>query len=331
MVPYRGRAALAPPSCSPALERLDLGQHALSVILGRAGLVPSSSPGALCSAAGRGDRDGLGHHRLLQLQGGGHHEQPGARQRARAGRRGEQRRAHARHGPDPRLPARGGRCGQGVLRARRAGRAAAGGECGELVAARAQGPEGDQGRERHLLPRAAQQQQQQQQSPGEARQQEPRTTLLLQAAGRDLVTAQMALLCQDPGDAAATPQLTLAAAVAQRRVIVVKLPYSDLGNLPPLQQLPLKVRMVSSVAVPLETRQLIRRIQRADQLTVAINLQVRAALVLVIFKHYFCAQKNLQDTQMGRDLLESIDLICAGEKYLPPPVNMLLSFLKING
>lgn len=38
MVPYRGRAALAPPSCSPALERLDLGQHALSVILGRAGL-----------------------------------------------------------------------------------------------------------------------------------------------------------------------------------------------------------------------------------------------------------------------------------------------------
>ena len=103
-----------------------------------------------------------------------------------------------------------------------------------------------------------------------------------QAAGRDLVTAQMALLCQDPGDAAAAPQLTLAAAVAQRRVIVVKLPYSDLGNLPPLQQLPLKVRMVSSVAVPLETRQLIRRIQRADQLTVAINLQVGAALVLVI-------------------------------------------------
>ena len=171
MVPYRGRAALAPPSCSPALERLDLGQHALSVILGRAGLVPSSSPGALCSAAGRGDRDGMGHHRLLQLQGGGHHEQPGARQRARAGRRGEQRRAHARHGPDPRLPARGGRCGQGVLRARRAGRAAAGGECGELVAARAQGPEGDQGRERHLLPRAAQQQQQ---PPGEARQQPAR-------------------------------------------------------------------------------------------------------------------------------------------------------------
>ena len=51
----------------------------------------------------------------------------------------------------------------------------------------------------------------------------------------------MALLCQDPGDTAATPQLTLAAAVAQRRVIVVKLPYSDLGNLPPLHQLPLKV------------------------------------------------------------------------------------------
>ena len=107
----------------------------------------------------------------------------------------------------------------------------------------------------------------------------------------------MALLCQDPGDTAATPQLTLAAAVAQRRVIVVKLPYSDLGNLPPLHQLPLKVRMVSSVAVPLETRQLIRRIQRADQLTVAINLQVRAALGsraphLVIFKHIFVLRKT---------------------------------------
>ena len=51
----------------------------------------------------------------------------------------------------------------------------------------------------------------------------------------------MALLCQDPGDTAATPQLTLAAAVAQRRVIGGKLPYSDLGNLPPLHQLPLKV------------------------------------------------------------------------------------------
>ena len=104
----------------------------------------------------------------------------------------------------------------------------------------------------------------------------------------------MALLCQDPGDTAATPQLTLAAAVAQRRVIVVKLPYSDLGNLPPLHQLPLKVRMVSSVAVPLETRQLIRRIQRADQLTVAINLQVRAALVLGILSSsniFLCSEK----------------------------------------
>ena len=57
----------------------------------------------------------------------------------------------------------------------------------------------------------------------------------------------MALLCQDPGDTAATPQLTLAAAVAQRRVIVVKLPYSDLGNLPPLHQLPLKVLVLQKV------------------------------------------------------------------------------------
>ena len=56
----------------------------------------------------------------------------------------------------------------------------------------------------------------------------------------------------------------------------------------------LKVRMVSSVAVPLETRQLIRRIQRADQLTVAINLQVRAALVLGILSSsniFLCSEK----------------------------------------
>ena len=31
-------------------------------------------------------------------------------------------------------------------------------------------------------------------------------------------------------------------------------------------------------------------------------------------------QKNLQDTVMGRDLLESIDLLCAGENYYPQPV-----------
>ena len=61
-----------------------------------------------------------------------------------------------------------------------------------------------------------------------------------------------------------------------------------------LFEAPLKVRMVSSVAVPLETRQLIRRIQRADQLTVAINLQVRAALVLGILSSsniFLCSEK----------------------------------------
>ena len=39
-------------------------------------------------------------------------------------------------------------------------------------------------------------------------------------------------------------------------------------------QLPLKVIIYSTVSVPLETKQLIRHIQRAEQLTVSINLKV---------------------------------------------------------
>ena len=33
MVPYRGLLPLAPPSCTPSLDRLDLGKHALTFIL----------------------------------------------------------------------------------------------------------------------------------------------------------------------------------------------------------------------------------------------------------------------------------------------------------
>lgn len=62
--------------------------------------------------------------------------------------------------------------------------------------------------------------------------------------------------------------------------------------------------MYSTISVPVETKQLIRRIQKADQLNLTINLQ-----------------KYLQDTALGRDLLESIDdVICTGRNYYPKPV-----------
>ena len=105
----------------------------------------------------------------------------------------------------------------------------------------------------------------------------------------DLVHTQMSLLCQEEGEerAGKVTQFTLETAITTRRVIIVKMPYSDMNNLPPqviqtiqklnshwIEQIPLKVRMYSTISVPLETKQLIRRIQRAEQLTVSINLQV---------------------------------------------------------
>ena len=41
-------------------------------------------------------------------------------------------------------------------------------------------------------------------------------------------------------------------------------------------------------------------------------------------KKFSCVKKNLHDTEMGRDLLEAIDLICTGEQYYPPPVGVNL-------
>ena len=44
----------------------------------------------------------------------------------------------------------------------------------------------------------------------------------------------------------------------------------------------MKVRIYSTISVPLETKQLIRHIQRAEQLTVSINLKVRDVLCRMI-------------------------------------------------
>ena len=96
----------------------------------------------------------------------------------------------------------------------------------------------------------------------------------------NLVDVQMSLMCQEgddistsaPATKQANTQFNLQTAINQRRIIVVKFPYSDMRNVP--SQLPLKVRMYSTISVPLETKQLIRRIQRVEQLTVSINLQV---------------------------------------------------------
>ena len=105
--------------------------------------------------------------------------------------------------------------------------------------------------------------------------------------------------------------------------------HKKLNNQLATVQIPLKVRMYSTISVPLETKQLIRRIQRAEKLTVSINLQVRCKALFVMQQKFSCFQKNLNDTEKGRHLLESIDLICTGEQYFPPPVSPYLSFENI--
>ena len=123
----------------------------------------------------------------------------------------------------------------------------------------------------------------------------------------DLVTTQMSLLGQAQGGAGerAVTQFSLEAAINARRIIIVKFPYSDMNNLPPqvpslqeapqistIFQIPLKTRMYSTISVPLETKQLIRRIQRVDQLTVSINLQVQAMSQHLKMKHLNCSEKS---------------------------------------
>ena len=83
--------------------------------------------------------------------------------------------------------------------------------------------------------------------------------------------------------------------------------------------------MYATISVPQETKELIRRILRADQLTIAINLQVKKNIFT--FKNPQFLQKNLQDTSMGRDLLESIDLICSGREFWMKPVRIQMIFL----
>ena len=51
----------------------------------------------------------------------------------------------------------------------------------------------------------------------------------------DLVNTQMSLLCQEEGEerAGKVTQFTLETAIITRRVIIVRMPYSDINNLPP--------------------------------------------------------------------------------------------------
>ena len=78
----------------------------------------------------------------------------------------------------------------------------------------------------------------------------------------------------------------------------------------------MKVKINSTIAVPLEMKELYRQIQRAEQLTVSINLQVRNRRNLQKIEYIFF-QKNLQDSSMGRDLLRSINGLCTEEKQFP--------------
>ena len=50
---------------------------------------------------------------------------------------------------------------------------------------------------------------------------------------RDLVETQMGIFCKNEEVEEAGGQLTLKTAINQKRIIVVKLPYSDLKTLPP--------------------------------------------------------------------------------------------------
>ena len=77
----------------------------------------------------------------------------------------------------------------------------------------------------------------------------------------------------------------------------------------------MKARINSTVAVPLEMKELYRQIQRAEQLTVSINLQVSIAACTSYRIIKF--QKNLQDSSIGRDLLRAINGLCTDEKQFP--------------
>merc|ERR1712013_42163 len=93
----------------------------------------------------------------------------------------------------------------------------------------------------------------------------------------NLMNIQMAELSQDPFEEREVVQpgniqLNMHTCMNQRRLAVLKFPYSDIRTLP--IQLPMKARINSTIAVPLEMKELFRQIQRAEQLTVAINLQV---------------------------------------------------------
>ena len=130
---------------------------------------------------------------------------------------------------------------------------------------------------------------------------------MIEEGRADLVTTQMSLLGQAQGGAGerAVTQFSLETAINTRRIIIVKFPYSDMNNLPPqvpslqeapqistIFQIPLKTRMYSTISVPLETKQLIRRIQRVDQLTVSINLQVQPKSQHLKMKHLNCSEKS---------------------------------------
>ena len=79
MVPYRKNEnnvlePLAKPSCSCRLERLDLGKHALSVILSEFRFVRKVPHRNNFSFARCGNCNRVDDDHVLQLQGGGHHD-----------------------------------------------------------------------------------------------------------------------------------------------------------------------------------------------------------------------------------------------------------------
>ncbi|XP_023328436.1 uncharacterized protein LOC111701394 [Eurytemora carolleeae] len=90
-------------------------------------------------------------------------------------------------------------------------------------------------------------------------------------------------------------KLTLNAAVLQERVAIIKFPYSDLSTIP--SEMPRKAVYNSVISIPQDIRELIRLLQRCEQLSTPMNLQL-----------------NMNDTELGQKILTAIKQVCAEQK-----------------
>jgi len=268
MVPYRMESgqlvAIAPPSCSARLDRLDLGQHALAIILFLLGTVIFSGLFTTMYSRFREDESLVKEPTsvvvVADLELGEEHNLVMDKffQYLRT-----------QSGIDRVFYARDSECGspRGGERAwwRRALRDPRVVRDGFLIIVA--GPGNEEGGE-------------------DLGEREGRVS--------DLVEYQLGELGSQ-GEEPSVPQLSLQTCITQRRFALLRFPYSDLRSLP--RGLPFLVRINTVISVPLEMRELLRQIQRVEQLSPAIHWH-----------------GNLSDSDMGRDLLVSINALCTEDK-----------------